>query len=143
MNQGVLSGIIYYILYMEQQSKFSRLCEATAPVGLLLIAVAALLPLFAGGFGVLGTMRWVYAAGALWMLTARLFSPYRGDDLRLRRIVRMRAWSALFFVAAAVLLFVPGTAPRDWLALTMAGAVVQVIASVMIPRRMAQIKSGR
>lgn len=69
--------------------------------------------------------------------------PYRGDDLRLRRLLRMQSWSALFFVAAAVFLFVPGTAPRDWLALTMAGAAVQVIASIMIPRRMQQINKKK
>lgn len=119
--------------------RFARICEALAPVGLLLIAVATLMPLFSGGFRSLDTLRWLYAAGALWMLVCRLFSPYRGSDLRLRRLVRMQAWSALFFVAGAVFLFVPGTAPRDWLALTMAGAAVQVIASVMIPARMARI----
>lgn len=124
---------------MEQQTKLARTCEALAPVGLLLVAAATFIPLFSGGFYHMDLMRWIYAAGALWMLLARLFSPYRGTDLRLRRLVRMQAWSALFFVAAAVFLFVPGSAPRDWLALTMAGAVVQVIASIMIPRRIAKI----
>lgn len=123
----------------DSRTRVGAVCDALAPVGLLLIAVATLLPLFSGGFRSLDTLRWLYAAGALWMLVCRLFSPYRGDDLRLRRLVRMQAWSALFFVAAAVFLFIPGTAPRDWLALTMAGAAVQVIASIMIPARMARI----
>ncbi len=117
--------------------------EALAPVGLLLIAIGALAPLFAGGFGCLWWMRWVYGAGALWMLLCRLFSPYRGTDLRMRRLVRMQAWSALFFVAATVFLFVPGTAPRDWLALTMAGAAVQVIASVMITRHEMKTRAAK
>lgn len=108
--------------------------QILAPIGLLIIAAATLIPIFTGGFELLPVMRWVYGAGALIALVARLFSPYRGTDLRLKRMVRMQAWSALFFVAAAVFLFVPGTAPRDWLALTMAGAVVQIIASVMIAR---------
>ena len=124
------------------KTQVGRACEALAPVGLILVAAATLVPLFSGGFHHMDLMRWLYAAGALWMLVARLFSPYRGTDLRLRRLVRMQAWSALFFVAAAVFLFLPGTAPRDWLALTMAGAVVQVIASVMIPHRMQQLKDG-
>ncbi|MDE6541355.1 MAG: hypothetical protein K2L74_05030 [Muribaculaceae bacterium] len=117
--------------------------EALAPVGLLLIAIGALAPLFTGGFGCLWWMRWVYGAGALWMLLCRLFSPYRGTDLRMRRLVRMQAWSALFFVAATVFLFVPGTAPRDWLALTMAGAAVQVIASVMITRHEMKTRAAK
>lgn len=113
--------------------------QILAPIGLLIIAAATLIPICTGGFELLPVMRWVYGAGALVTLVARLFSPYRGTDLRLKRLVRMQAWSALFFVAAAVFLFVPGTAPRDWLALTMAGAVVQIIASVMIPRRLDRI----
>lgn len=117
--------------------------QILAPIGLLVIAAATLWPLFTGGFSQLPVMRWVFAAGALLMLVSRLFSPYRGSDMRLRRLVRMQAWSALFFVAAAVFLFIPGSAPRDWLALTMAGAVVQVIASLLIPRRMAQIEKDR
>lgn len=117
--------------------------EALAPVGLLLIAIGALAPLFTGGFSCLWWMRWVYGAGALWMLLCRLFSPYRGTDLRMRRLVRMQAWSALFFVAATVFLFVPGTAPRDWLALTMAGAAVQVIASVMITRHEMKTRAAK
>lgn len=124
-------------------TKLSRICEAVAPIGLLLVAAATLIPLFSGGFMHMNVMRWLYAAGALWLLLARLFSPYSGDDLRLRRLLRMQSWSALFFVAAAVFLFVPGTAPRDWLALTMAGAAVQVIASIMIPRRMQQINKKK
>jgi len=128
---------------MDRQHKFSRICGAIAPIGLLLIAAATLMPLFSGGFAVHGSMRWIFAAGAAWMIVTRLFSPYRGSDLRLRRLFRMQAWSAIFFVAAAVFLFIPGTAPRDWLALTMAGAVIQIIASIMIPRRMARIASQK
>ena len=123
----------------KSNTRFATLCEALAPVGLLLIAVATLLPLFNGGFAHLHTLRWLYAAGAVWMLVCRLFSPYRGSDLRLKRLTRMQSWSALFFVAGAVFLFVPGTSPRDWLALTMAGAVIQIIASLMIPARMAKL----
>lgn len=121
------------------KTKIAQTCEALAPVGLVAVAVATLMPLFAGRFDLQGPMRWIYGAGALWMLLARLFSPYRGKDMRMRRMVRMQAWSALFFVAATAMLFIPGTAPRDWLALTMAGAAVQVIASIMIGRRAAQL----
>ena len=123
---------------MSKQSNISRLCEALAPVGLLMVAVAALVPVFSGSLYSLAWGKGIYAAGALWLLLARLFSPYRGSDMRMRRLVRMQAWSALFFVAGAVFLFMPGTAPRDWLALTMAGAAVQIIASIMIGKRATQ-----
>ena len=118
--------------------RFSRFCEAFAPLGLLLIAAATLIPLFTGGFHNLATLRWLYGAGAAWMLICRLFSPYRGADMRMKRLVRMQSWSALFFVAATFFLFYPGSAPRDWIALTMAGAVVQIIASVLIGRQAAK-----
>lgn len=76
---------------------------------------------------------YVYSAGALGLLLVRLFTPYRGDNVRLKRWHRIECWAALFFCAGAVFLFVDGASLRDWLAFTLAGAVLQIICSFAIP----------
>lgn len=97
-------------------------------LGLLAIAVAIMIPLIAGGFRHDGIYRWIYAGGALLTLLAALFTPpLPSADLRERRWQRIEAWSAIFFCAGAAFLFIPGAAPRDWLAFTLAGAALRII----------------
>lgn len=104
-----------------------EICSAATSLGLLAIAVSILLPLAAGSFEAAPAYRWVYACGAAVCLAGALFNPSVATDLRSRRWERIEAWSAIFFAAGAAFLFVPGTAPRDWLALTLAGAVLRII----------------
>lgn len=97
-------------------------------LGLLAIAVAIVIPLLRGGFEHAGVFRWIYAGGALLALLAALFTPpLPSADLRERRWQRIEAWSAIFFCAGAAFLFIPGAAPRDWLAFTLAGAALRII----------------
>lgn len=105
-----------------------ELMSMLTSVGLLAIAVAIVIPLLAGGFGRVDAFRWIYAAGALLTLVAALFTPAPATaDLRERRWQRIEAWSAIFFCAGAAFLFIPGAAPRDWLAFTLAGATLRII----------------
>ena len=114
-----------------------------APVGLLLVLLATLVPFFLRDTEwAQASYRYVYSAGAVLLLIVRLFTPYRGKDMRLKRWHRIEAWSALFFCAAAVFLFYPGAALRDWLALTLAGAVIQIITSLTIPARESKLAKG-
>lgn len=113
------------------------------PVGLILILVATVAPfLFIGEAWADPAYRYVYAAGALILLVARLFSPFRGSDMRLKRLHRIEAWSAVFFCVAAVFLFYPGATLRDWIAFTLAGGVIQVITSIAIPAREAKLRKS-
>ncbi|MCM1066738.1 MAG: hypothetical protein NC418_04080 [Muribaculaceae bacterium] len=121
----------------------SGIAAILAPVALIIIFAATLAPFF------LREQAWaqaaypyVYAAGALMLLLVRLFTPYRGKDLKLKRWHRIESWSAIFFCAAAVFLFIPGAALRDWLAFTLAAAMIQLITSLMIPAREAKIAKG-
>lgn len=108
-------------------SRRQAVCSMTMSLGLLLIAVAIVIPLMGGGFNVVPAFKYLYAAGAAICLATSLFTPNTGTDLRERRWHRIEAWSSIFFAAGAAFLFVPGTAPRDWLALTLAGAVLRII----------------
>lgn len=106
--------------------------------GLLAIMAAALFPLLhmAAMWG-----RYVYAAGSLILLAGRFIAPKVKDaPLRLRRLIRVEIWSALIFMAGAVFMFVPSAGSTDWIAFTLAGGLLTIYTSVMIPRQKADNK---
>lgn len=103
-------------------------------LGMLMIVAAILIPLLTMSVQN-PAFRYIYAAGALFVLIGRVFSPYRGANLRVKRLVRLEAWAAIFFCVGAFFLFYPPHNPvRDTLAFTLAGGVVQIYTSIMIPR---------
>ena len=107
-----------------------------APVALLTILLATLVPLFLREYAwAVASYKYVFSAGALALLLVRLFTPFRGEDLRLKRLHRIESWSGIFFCAGAVFLFYPGAELRDWLAFTLAGAALQIFTSIAIPAR--------
>ena len=115
---------------IENNSSTSRaaLCSLLGSLGLLVIAVAVLIPIISGGFPESPLYKWLYSAGAAICLGASLFTKApAGADLRERRWVRVEAWSSLFFCAGAFFLWYPGSTARDWLAFTHAGAVIRII----------------
>lgn len=107
-----------------------------ASAGLIIILAAAALPIF---HMPRTTAAIVYSAGAAILLAARIFTKApTGASVRLRRLLRMEIWTALVFVAGAVFLWLPikpgEGAGNDWLAFTIAGGVLTVYTSIMIPR---------
>ena len=44
----------------------------------------------------------------------------------------MEIWTAIIFVVGAVFMFLPG---KDWIAFTLAGGVLTLYTSIMIPRQ--------
>ncbi len=64
---------------------------------------------------------------------------YRGSEVRLKRLYRMEAWSSVMFCAGAFFLFY-GTAPRDWIAFTLAGGLIIVFTSWRIPREINKLQ---
>lgn len=78
--------------------------------------------------------KYIFSAGALLVVLGRLFMPYKGPSLRIRRLCRLEVWSGLFFCAAAFFMFWKGAGPTDWIAFTLAGAAIQIYTSIMIPR---------
>lgn len=101
--------------------------------GLLAIVAATLVPLLSNGFEHTW-FRYLYAAGAALVLIGRLFTPYTGKHPRLKRFHRMEAWSGIFFCAAAFFMFYDPTNNRDWLAFTLAGGAIQVLATIISGR---------
>ena len=74
------------------------------------------------------------------LLIGRIFSSYKGDNLRLKRLYRIESWSAIFFCVAVFFMFYERAGARDWLAFTLAGGAIQIYTSIMIPRTIAKSK---
>lgn len=108
-----------------------------AMCGLLLIMAAVALPVFHASRT---AVSWVYATGALLHLIGRIIQPTpAGASLKLRRLLRMEIWTAFIFVLGAIFLFLrvtPGAGEgNDWIAFTLAGGVLTLYTSIMIPRQ--------
>ena len=109
--------------------------RTTAASTLLLAGLVALLAMAA--MPLLGVTavwtHWVYAAGAVLVLAARVMQQPGRGPLRLRRLYRLLVVSALLYCASAAMVFWRrGTA--DWLAFLLAGAVMQLYATTMIDK---------
>lgn len=115
-----------------------RYTSVLSTVGLLAILAAAAMPLLHIALDWFG---WLYAAGAAVLLVSRFLTPVPKDaPLRLRRMLRMEIWTALVFVAGAVFILLPGYRGNDWLAFTLAGGVLTLYTSLMIPRAAKEAK---
>lgn len=101
-------------------------------IGLLGVAAGAVLPILQGSFGS-HLYAWIYGSGALLSLAGRIFMRAPRSSTVLRRLYRIETWSSIFFCAAAVFMYMR-TAPRDWIALTLAGGMVMLYTSIRIPR---------
>lgn len=108
--------------------------------GLLLVGVGTLLPILR----VDGQLyKYIYCAGALLTLVGRVMIRRKKDvSLRLKRLYRLEVWVGIMFCVGGFFMFYPNPAARDWLAFTLAGGVVQVYASLMIPRQEAKERNG-
>lgn len=132
----------------ERLASRRRMVEAAASCGLLLVLVAMAVPFFGKSLGVpLVWGKWVYAAGALLYTAARAVPVNApGASLKLRRLRRMEFWAGMCFVVGGAFWFYqeqhfarlivgPLAILRQTVAFTMAGAVIQIVASWMIAAR--------
>lgn len=114
---------------MKNNSSISPLGVVYA--GLILLCIGVLMPIAGLGYVV---ARWIFAAGALISLIGRFMNRYEGKSLRIKRLYRIEMWSSIFFCVAAFFMFYRGAGPTDWLAFTIAGGLILVYTSIMIPR---------
>ncbi len=131
---------------LEKRRKY---VEVAASVGLLLVLAAMMAPFLEGLMGhSMMWAKWIYAAGALVYTVARVVDVNAsGDSLRLRRLRRLEFWAGMCFIIGAAFWFYklqyyagffagPLAVMRQTVAFTMAGAVIQIVASWMIASRM-------
>lgn len=132
-----------------------RIAEALATVGLVLLAVGLIAP-FASidNATVQGMFKWIFASGALLYTGARAINVNApGDSIRLRRLRRLELWAGIIFCVAAFFWFYKAARLgeygfslaliHDTILFTLAGALIQIIASWMISSRMRKEEEQR
>lgn len=101
-------------------------------LGMTLLLVTAVLPILNIKWE---GLRYLFAAGAALTLMAQIATPSPSKELRVRRLCRINVWSAILYCFAAGCLFT--TRPdfqKSWVAFLLAGAVIQVYATLMISK---------
>lgn len=120
-----------------KKERIRRAMERTATFGLLLLAIGLVAPFTdLSNTALLSAFKWIFAAGSLIYLLARIFG---GTDpqasVRLRRLRRMEVWAGVAFCVATFFWFY-NTSMRDTVVFTLAGALIQIIAAWMIASQM-------
>jgi hypothetical protein len=116
---------------METQDNRTKISNLLVALGLLLMVVMAVMPLFNLFEASREWMRWLFAAGAAIVLVGRVMATYKGDSFRIKRLYRILIYSAILYCASALMMFYSrGT--NDWVGFLLAGLVMQIYASWMI-----------
>lgn len=110
--------------------KRQKIANNLSSIALIIIAIGVLMPFIAGPGSTV--YRYVFSVGAVMLLTGRILDKYTGDIFRVRRLYVIQRWSAVFQCAAAFFMFY-SVDPRDWLVFVLAGAVLQLYVSIMVP----------
>lgn len=128
--------------------------ESTATFGLLLVCVALVSPFASiGNMALLSAFKWVYSAGALIYVVARVMNVNDpGESVRVRRLRRMEFWGGVAFMMAAAFWFYEErhlgpyagalAVMRNTILFTLVGAAIQVIASWLIVARTKKEQAG-
>lgn len=128
----------------QEIEKLRRRMEALSTFGLILIAAGLVAPFAAVDNTLMAVVcRWAFAAGALIYTVARMVNVNDpADSMRLRRLRRMEMWAGFCFVVAAGFWFynahrfagIVFSLPvmNNTIVFTLAGAIIQVVASWMI-----------
>ena len=120
--------------------------ESTATFGLILICVALVGPFTnPGNIDYLNFFRWIYGAGTVIYLVARLVDiTDPKDSPRLKRLRRMEFWAGISFGLATAFWFIgqhkyhndpyigPLAVLQNTIMFTLVGALIQIVASWLI-----------
>lgn len=128
----------------SRRRKMLQIAENAAALGMLLICAGLMIPLFnLTDPYALAPFKWMYAAGTLIYIVARVVSAAdRKEPMRLRRLRRMEFWAGVCFMAGAAFWFYreqhlgPTAGPlavvNNTILFTLACALIQIIASWLI-----------
>ena len=132
----------------EALEKRRKQVEGAATFGLILICVALVSPFTnPDNFGLLSIFRWIYGAGTVIYLIARIADISDPEEsVRLKRLRRMEFWAGIAFAIATFFWFysqyhvqeVLGqnagilVVMRNTITFTLVGAIIQIIASWLI-----------
>lgn len=101
-------------------------------VAMLTLLVTALLPILGIKWD---WLRYAFAAGAFFTLVAQVLTPAPDGGFRERRLARMNVWSAILYCVSAACPFIhDATMQQSWVAFLLAGAVLQIYATLMLSK---------
>lgn len=98
-------------------------------VALLLLLGSAALPIFKINWP---GAKYVFAAGAVATLVARMLMKHTSTNTRVKRLHRIENVSAMCYCVSAFFLFYPDADPGDWLGFLTAGAALQIYTAFTI-----------
>ena len=139
----------------EALTRRRRVAESLSTLGLFFLALSLVVPFAQIGNGAFqGAFKWVFAAAALLYTGARLIPVNAPDDsLRLKRMRRLEVWAGILFCVASFFWFYKSARLgefgfslaliHDTILFTLAGAIIQIIASWMIANRMKKEEKNR
>ncbi len=108
-------------------------------LGMLVLLGAAFLPIVGVNWP---WLRYAYATGAALTLVSQVLTPSADNSLRVRRLTRMNVWAAVLYCVSAACLFVhDASMQKSWVAFLLAGAVMQIYATMMISHLTGKEKS--
>lgn len=124
--------------------KRRKLIESAATFGLILICVALVAPFVSpSDLEILKSFKWIYCVGALIYVVARVVnSTDPSGSMRMRRLRRLEFWAGVAFIVGGAFWFYQEghlgeyagvlAVMRDTIMFTLAGALIQIIASWLI-----------
>lgn len=107
-----------------------RLSNILIWVGMFVILAGLVIPFFTGPHEAL--YKYIFGLGALLNFVGRLLSHYTGNNIRVKRLMRIETWSGLFFCVATYFMFTDPD-PRNWIVFVLAGGALLAYTSIMIP----------
>lgn len=132
--------------------KSRKAVERTATFGLIIVAVGLLAPFTdLSDTSYLRFFKWIYGAGAIIFTVARIAgSTDPGDSMRIRRLRRLEFWAGVAFCMGTFFWFYNEkrygmyldlgmgslSCLRDTVYFTLAGAVIQILAVILLQRRL-------
>ena len=117
---------------VRNQKSDKKVVNALLCVGMLVLLASAFLPIVGVRWD---WLRWAFAAGAVMTLVSQVLMPVASENFRVRRLWRMNVWSAILYCVSAACLFIHDESmQKSWVAFLLAGAVLQIYATLMISR---------
>lgn len=139
-------------------AKSRKAIENTAVFGLILIAVGLFVPFTSlSNIDFVRAFKWIYGAGALIFTIARIVgSTDPQESLRIRRLRRLEFWAGVAFCIGTFFWFYNEdkfgiyldmgmgsiSCLRDTVYFTLAGGAIQIMAVILLSRRIKKEKEG-
>lgn len=139
----------------KQREQLRRRMEGLASFGLILVCLGLVAPFAAiGNLGWVAAFKWIYTAGALIYIVARVVRVGEPDEsFRVRRLRRLEIWAGIAFAIGAFFWFwntrlfgdtiLSLKVLQETILFTMVGAMIQIVSGFMLSRALSKESQQR